>query len=469
MLCTQVRRPGYPQATVVCFLEMNAQSIQNVRECAALVIGLFSRGLAEPWFYNVNNALVAKVVFLKVQVIPKICSSAALLAALVFVMVNLVLHFAGPTEKAKLTLDALGDLNLAKKNGRVASWWISNAYLSEKSPPDVVLIGSSQLGGLQAADADLLKVPQDYALDHKCVIIENYLRGHKIQAKCFSIGIVGSMVSDQFMIEKVLFSAPNKPKVLIATVSPRDLIDGALQSVSSTEVFRFFSPYVSDSSIADDFLCDPIEKATWFTTTGIPVRTAYRNEQRELESAEPVVDKANRPLHRLAQDPLLTTNNETLVNILPGQCTVRPDMPEIFVDNTSDYKKRRYANPRGPMYQRQLTCFIKMLANAKAQGMNVLVVGMPLHISNWSLLPESFWSDYRNRLQTACRDNGATFIELSHDTDFSKKDFVDGVHLSAHGGLKVARRIANAVASTPALVTALRTNTRAQLADAVEH
>ena len=388
-------------------------------------------------------------------------------AAFAFLFINLALYFVGPRDRAKLTLDALGDLNLAKDSGRVASWWISNAYLREKSAPDVVLLGSSQLGGLQAADADLLKAPQDYVLDHKCVSIEDQLKRHEIDAKCFSIGIVGSMISDQFMISQVLLYPQNAPKLVIATVSPRDFIDGYLPSATSTEVFRWFSPYVSTSAIANDFLSDPIEKARWFTTTGLPLRNAYRNEQRELESNQPTFDKSNKPMHRLAQDPLLTTNNESLISIRPGQCIVTPGMPEFFVDNSSDYKKR-YGNSNGPMYKHQITCLNKMLASAKARGIKVLVVGMPLDSSNWTLLPEPFWSDYRNRLQTACRENGASFLELSHDTEFGRNDFVDGVHLSAHGGSKVARRIADAIGSAPGLVTALKASSPAQLADAVD-
>lgn len=391
-----------------------------------------------------------------------------MLAALAFVLVNLVLYFCGPHEKVKLTLEDLGDLNLAKNTGRLASWWIANSYLSEKSPPDVVLFGSSQLGGLQAADADLLKKPQDYVLDHQSVSLEEELKRHNLFAKCFAIGIVGCMASDQLMLSKALFSAQNTPKLLIATVSPRDFIDGHLPSITSTEVFKWYSPYVSKAAIADEFLSDPIDKASWFATSGLPLRSVYHNGQRELDTTDPVTEKGAKPLRRLAADPLLMTNNESLVNIRPGQCMVTPNMPSLFVDTSNDYKKR-YGHWRGSMYHQQVACFNKFLASEKERGIKVLVVGMPLDSSNWSLLPDAFWSDYRNRLQTACHENGATFLELSHDNEFGRGDFVDGVHLSARGGSKIARRIADRIASAPGLVAVLRATSRPQLADAATH
>ncbi len=368
-----------------------------------------------------------------------------------------------------MTLEGLGDLNMAKNKGRLASWWIANSYLSEKSTPDVVLFGSSQLGGLQAADADLLKKPQDYVLDHKSVVLEEELKRHKLSAKCFAIGIVGCMASDQLMLSKVLLSPQNSPKLLIATVSPRDFIDGHLPSITSTEVFKSFSPYLTNSAIVDEFLSDPIDKATWLATSGLPLRSIYHNGERNLETTELFTEGCeNKPLKRLAADPLLTTNNESMVDIRPGQCMVSPHMPALFVDNTSDYKKR-YGNWQGAMYHQQIACFNKFLATAKARGINVLVVGMPLDSSNSSLLPDAFWSDYHNRLKTACSEYGATFLELSHDTEFGRGDFVDGVHLSARGGSKIAHRIADTIASAPGLVTAFRANSGSQLADAVMH
>lgn len=392
-----------------------------------------------------------------------------MLAALAFVLVNLVLHFAVPSEKAKLSLESLGDSKEAKNTGRLASWWIANSYLCEKTRPDIVLFGSSQLGGLQAADADLLGKPQDYVLDHESVCVEEELKSHKLAARCFAIGIVGCMASDQLMLSKALLSPQNSPKLLIATVSPRDFIDGHLPSITSTEVFRWFSPYVSKDTIANDFLSDPIEKASWFATTGLPLRNVYHNGQRDLDTTEPpVFEKSDKPLKRLAADPLLTTNNEALVNIRPGQCMVTPNMPTFFVDNSNDYKKR-YGNWNGAMYHQQIACFNKFLASTKARGIKVLVVGMPLDSSNSSLLPETFWSDYGNRLQTACRENGATFLELSHDNDFGRGDFVDGVHLSARGGAKIAHRVADTIAAVPGLVTAIRSSSHAQIADADTH
>jgi len=400
---------------------------------------------------------VVRVDILSSPTASKFLSSASLIAAVTFVLINLVLHFGGLGAKRTLNLETIGDRDSAVKSGRVASWWFSHDYLNKTSAPDVLLFGSSQLGGLQAADAKLLRTPQDYVLDHKCVSVENNLKQHNLHANCFSIGIVGSMISDQYMISRVLLSPENSPKLMVVTVSPRDFIDGYLASVTSTEAFRWFSPYLSNTVIGDDFLSDPIEKVCWFTTSGLPIRKAFRHTHREIDCAEPTFE--NGEWRRFEQDPLLNTTSESLTNLRPGQCIVSPDMPEFFVDNSGDYKKR-YCKPSGPMYLHQITCFNKMLADAKTRGIKVLVVGMPLDCTNSALLPNSFWNDYRKRLQTACISTGASFIDLSHDSEFGRGDFVDGVHLSARGGWKVAQRIAKTIAATPRLAVSLKEGSR---------
>lgn len=391
------------------------------------------------------------------QTATKFFSSTALFAAVAFVLVNVVLHLSGLGAQRALNRETIGDRDAALKSGRVASWWFSHAYLNEIPAPDLVLFGSSQLGGLQAADAKFLRTPQDYVLDHKCVSVEKHLHDQNLFANCFSIGIVGSMISDHFMISKVLFTPQNSPKIMVVTISPRDFIDGYLSSVTSTEVFRWFSPYLPNATLGADFLSDPMEKATWFTTSGLPLRKAFRNTHSEMDSADLTLPESKDAWHRVEQDPLLTTTKDSLTNLRPGQCIVSPDMQEFFLDNSGDYKKR-YSKPSGPMFEHQLTCFNKMLSEAKSRKINVLVVGMPLDCTNWQLLPDSFWSDYRARVQKACVNNAATFMDLSHDAEFGRGDFVDGVHLSARGGWKVAERIASVIATTPRLASALRSS-----------
>jgi hypothetical protein len=267
------------------------------------------------------------------------------------------------------------------------------------------------------------------------------------------------------LISRILFSPQNSPKLMVVTVSPRDFIDNYLPSITSTEVFRFFSPYLSDSVISADLLTDPVEKMSWYATSGLPIRSVWRSGRTESDGIQNL-EKTNKPMQRMTQDPLLTTNNESMTSIRPGQCVVAPHMPDFFVDNSKDYSKR-YSNSHGAMYERQLDCFNKLLSAAKARGIKVLVVGMPLDASNWSLLSEHFWTDYRSRLQKDCDSNGCAFVELSHDAAFGRGDFVDGVHLNAHGGEKLAEKIAEAVAGAPNLVAALKASeVRPKLADA---
>lgn len=67
--------------------------------------------------------------------------------------------FLVPTAKPELTL---ADVNLTPEileEGKPASWWLARTFLTSTKTPDIVVCGSSQIGGLQAADANTSEKP----------------------------------------------------------------------------------------------------------------------------------------------------------------------------------------------------------------------------------------------------------------------------------------------------------------------
>ena len=64
------------------------------------------------------------------------------------------------------------------------------------------------------------------------------------------------------------------------------------------------------------------------------------------------------------------------------------------------------------------------------------------------LLPSSFWHNYSAQLQKDCQLNGADWLDLVDDTDFSQADFLDYVHLNAYGAKKFVKCLASAIEET---------------------
>jgi hypothetical protein len=80
---------------------------------------------------------------------------------------------------------------------------------------------------------------------------------------------------------------------------------------------------------------------------------------------------------------------------------------------------------------------------------------MPLTELNRKLLPAVFWASYKSGINTACKQYGASYLDLSTDSDFRINDFVDTVHLNATGGTKLVNKVADAVIVDKELIASI--------------
>ena len=138
--------------------------------------------------------------------------------------------------------------------GKIGSWWLAKAYYAEATPPDIVVLGSSQLGALQGADAYVFDRRVDITGDHRSYVLEGDLRG--FLNKRFRVlvgGLPGMMISDQLVISRALFSKQFKPQLVAICFSPRDFIDNTCSSPVRTEPFMFFARYAHLESLGDLF------------------------------------------------------------------------------------------------------------------------------------------------------------------------------------------------------------------------
>jgi hypothetical protein len=390
-------------------------------------------------------------------------------ALLLFAFVNLALAtFVVPAAKPELTL---ADVNLTPKileEGKPSSWWLARTYLTSARVPDIVVCGSSQIGGLQAADANTSGKTIDFVSNRRCLTIESELaKSFGPGLEVFLSALPGAMVSDHFAIARALFRPSHQPAVLVLTVSPRDFIDNTLPSAGSTDSYRFFSQYSDMSRYTGWAFHDPWSRFTYFVSTELPLRAQLSvfngwveqlvAKLKESDTAGGVASAA--PMHAnaaaSAAEQLKFVMGAYGGNLKPGQAVLTPNLPKIYVDNSLDYK-HRYRNQYPDSYDVQFNFMRAYLAQLKQEDIKVLVVGMPLTSINRQLLSNGFWNAFRGQLADECQKSGAQYLDLSASPDFKVSDFCDTVHLNADGGARLAEHIGKAVEQNTALSAALK-------------
>jgi len=386
-----------------------------------------------------------------------------LTALILFAFLNLALARLPLAEIAALNARDFALTDEAMREGKPASWLLARLFLSSEKPPDMVVCGSSQIGGLQAADANTSGAIIDLTSNRSCITLENDLSKRiGIKPAVFLSALPGAMVSDHFVIGRALYQK-RAPAVLVLTVSPRDFIDNTLSAAGATDSYRYFSQYNDMTSYTDLAFHEPWSRLTYFVSTELPVRRLIPTVQKVISNLSQSeflpeiksVAKAPEKIEAVtAADQLKLVTGGYGGNLRPGQAVLRPNLPKIYVDNTVDYM-HRYSNAYPSSYGVQLKYMKEFLADLKSRGIKVLVVGMPLTPRNRALLTNSFWAGFKRKIAERCEQGDAVYIDLSDSPDFTAGDFCDTVHLNADGGAKLAQHIADAIAQSNVLRTAL--------------
>jgi len=391
-------------------------------------------------------------------------------ALIIFALVNLAL---ARFPLAKITTLTASDLTLtedALSQGKPASWWLARLYLASEPAADVVVCGSSQIGGLQAADANTSGAIVDLTSNRSCLTLENDLvKRIGLKPSVFLSALPGAMISDHFVIGRALYST-RPPSIVVLTVSPRDFIDNTLSVAGATDSYRYFSQYNDMGAYTNLAFHEPWSRLNYFVSTELPLRRLTPVLQKILAGLQGNHPPTPTSLAHGQIEPVTAGDQLKLVtgayggNLRPGQAVLRPNMPKIYVDNTVDYM-HRYANSYPSSYSIQLRFMKEFLADLKNRGVKVLVVGMPLTVKNRALLSSNFWQGFRHKIALRCEESGATYLDLSDSKDFEAGDFCDTVHLNADGGAKLANRISGAIADS----TELRAALEARLKSMAQH
>lgn len=370
-------------------------------------------------------------------------SRAFIVAILLFSLMNLLLlstDFAGQKRNpAEVLTQARQERQAGLASKHSWSWWLTKLYEEQSQAPEVVAFGSSLLGSAHASiDADIMMQLIDVLTHRRMVFLEDQLSsriGHKVSV--FSLGSPGEMISDFYAISKALFVAGRKPKLVIATISPRDFIDSTLAYPAATDHYKFFSNY------ADLANMNKFAYPDFFSRLGAEMDRLPLKRLSKLA----ITDHA--------ENIKTDWNQSESCRTEPGKSVVPAMAVPRQVDNTKEYQER-FRQPFGPNYACELQFFRRFLADMKKQGISVTVVCMPTTKSNRQLLSEAFWQRFRRDVSAACHSNKADWLDLSEAELFQPSDYLDTVHLNAYGAYRLFPAIADHVSKTPESVSALK-------------
>ncbi len=382
-----------------------------------------------------------------------------LAAFLLFIVVNVAISYIVP-HPAKVIDD-----NFIQSSGSEArqqgkwTWWVTRNYLSRRQAPDIAMLGSSQMGSaVFSSDAHTLNKVLDCVVHRRGSTLEKEIfdrTGKRVDTFNFAMG--GSMASDAYMISKALFKGDKKPRMVVVGVSPRDFIDNTLPSVSSTEPFNFFAPFVELGDLANVAFPDVLAQMNFLIKQNLPLQRihdaleiAAKNYQQEAPQKMAVLPRASE--HKQLLRAVLGSVDEVRLN----EWLIPATIPAwIFEDNTKEYLNR-FRNCRPPIYKAQKAFFNSFLADMDAEHIPVLVVGMPSLNANRTILPNDFWTEFRGNIASMCQEHHAKWVDVTDNPNFVLTDYLDTVHLNASGGKKIFSEIAKAISANPELVAVVQ-------------
>ncbi len=378
-----------------------------------------------------------------------------------FAAVNVLVVCAMGQTSIKLTREALSQQTQLCPLFGSWTWWMAKGFLDQKMPPDIVLLGSSQMNAAaRAGDAKLMNRAVDCVLHREVYSLEDALKKAGLPSNTVvNCSLDGAMASDYWMTARALLTDDHKPKIVILGVSPRDFIDNKLVSASSTEPFRFFSRYVDSGKLSQLAYPDPLARLNaqleW-ALNSLPTRTLHSSIEAMLSSNQLRGDKPQ-------TQEVLGVVRDSQMMVKPGEFMEPAKTEGFWVDNSHEYIGR-YKNSSPPCYPIQISFFKEFLGMMRDQNVKVLVLGMPTLAQNRNLLSDQFWASYRNQIASICRDHDASWLDISASPDFDTTDFIDTVHVNSKGGAKIFAVMAEKLGSDVNLDKALKSKSSADLA-----
>ncbi|MBX9686113.1 MAG: acyl-homoserine-lactone synthase [Candidatus Obscuribacterales bacterium] len=320
-------------------------------------------------------------------------------------------------------------------------WWAVDDFRKQEKTPELVLIGSSLLMHvLHGGDAEYFKLPQNEVYHHKAAMLEDLLSKESgVKVNSFAFALAGQMASDAYALSSTVLKGEHKPKVLIYAIAPRDLIDNTLGSPASTEIFRFMNHLGGARDVAWQARSGLWEKVE-YALESISGLYAHRNyfvylQQRYTKSllhafGYKINDEVHTPfaLRRLA---LLDMPED----IGSNERIALPNLKATYTDNSDEYR-RRYQPFKEKDFRMQLSYLDKLMAYCNQEGIELILVNMPLTQDNLQLMQAGSYELYKSEVGKLASKYKSRFIDLQDSKRFDKSLYCDTAHMNGAGGVQ---------------------------------
>jgi hypothetical protein len=306
-----------------------------------------------------------------------------------------------------------------------------------------------------------------------------------------NLGVVGSMMSDHYLIFKKAVAAGKTPKLVICAVAPRDFMDNCRAEVEQTPTYKVLADVTSINDILEsqsgsgnatnnasknlpqkiaqkiDRLGDFAASKIWHyfgsrgdyrdflvamtaTATGRPMSLYMANVMNEEKLAGKHKDKEETQ----AQAALDPDQDMGGVGVLTNSKPKYLHGPNVLSDIPL-YKTRVYSPFNPVLYNQQMRYLEKLLALAQTKQIPLLLVNMPITDENISLLPKERWQNYRKQLADLATNYGATFIDPKESANYLTTDFEDSCHMDTKAGFKFYDQLVRDIVKNQALNASL--------------
>lgn len=351
--------------------------------------------------------------------------------------------------------------SLDKFNSPNRSWvyWNTKDFRQHATNPDILLMGSSlMMMALHGADATYLNIPQNVAIHHRSAYLEKLLSDkQKAPVSTFAFALGGQMASDAYVLASTLFRGDKKPRTLVYGIAPRDFMDNTVPSPASTETFRYMERVGNLGHIALPSRTSFWEQTEWVAGQGsflynrrldfVYLQNKYARQILAIGGVKGL-DFVHTPIPLRRLSLLELAEDEG-----PNDLSIMPYAPIAYYDNLPEYRSR-YKAFKPKLFNMQIGFLQKLLKYCKDEGINVVLVNMPLTQDNVDLMPANFYNNYKVSVGNLATTYGAKVVDLQDTKTFPKALFSDSVHLNGIGGERFFEVLADKI-STESRVAAV--------------
>ncbi len=288
----------------------------------------------------------------------------------------------------------------------------------------IVLLGSS-LGLVAAnlADYKNFAVPrpdsQSFLTYNRFRTLDRLLNdgksGPPVQTLCLTQG--GNMVSEDLLLLMASLKAGIQPRLVIYLTSPRDFLDRLHAPHMQSKLAKTISGRLNDGWNFKRPVEENLENCAGQLVPVFMLRSAIIKYVGGLKNQAAKADKSSIEQFKGIKDE-------------PGEQSLLDEKMR------ADYEKR-YLPIDWARFKQESQSLEEISAICKNNHIPLVVVAMPLSRQNLALLPVNFLNKYQQTLSSI----SSNYLDLTDNSQFETRDFLDAVHLRSSGGIKLAEKL----------------------------